>query len=239
MNVSEYKYYFYCEPIYNNHGKLKALEILTRFTDVHGNLLSYSVIEPQLESLDRWKIFIEQLKSILLWKEYILQNNFHVSLNIDNAIVEHLLDDHVTLQVLREASFVKLEVSEKFESYYSDYQMSALSYLSQYIELWLDDIGSGNINNYDLLEKKLFKVAKIDKYFFWKSIETNGLIDGIITILERCSDFVIIEGVEKKEQLLCLLKFNNCWFQGYIFDGGVLESLNIIPLQVDLFSYLK
>lgn len=239
MNASEYKYFFHCEPIYNNHGKLKAIEILTRFSDADGNLLSYSVIEPQLESLNRWKIFSEQLKNVLLWKEYILQNNLLISLNIDNAITEHLLNDHVTLQLLRKTPFIKLEVSEKFESSYSDYEISALSVLSEHIELWLDDIGSGSINNYNLLEEKFFKIAKIDKCFFWKSIRTNGLIDGIITILERCSDVVIIEGVEKKEQLLYLLKFNNCWFQGYIFDSRALEQLDVIPLQVELMGYLK
>lgn len=239
MKVFEYECIFLCEPIYNNCGRLKAIEILTRFSEPDGKLLSYSAVEVQLKSHDRWNIFCEQMREVMLWANYISKHNLLISLNIDGDVAEHLVNDHAILQVLRSAPYINLEVSENFERIDLSSNISTLFTIREYIDLWLDDIGSGSRDNFDLLSKRFFKVAKIDKYFFWKSIIKNGLIDRVIKKLEYCAEIVVVEGVEKNEQLLYLMKFNNCWFQGYIFEHKELDSLDMIPLQIDLTNYLK
>lgn len=230
---------FVCEPVYNFLGRLMAIEVLTKFISARGETLSYTHAQLFLTAEDKWENFQRQLRTVLLWKDYCLQHEIIVSLNVDEQIVERLMASFACLNILSKCPFINLEVSEHFPNYDKSDHESPLCRLLPFTQLWLDDVGSGCKNNFNFLTKGLFKAAKIDKAFFWKhqSDEQSDRLGKTIRDLSRYAGVVVIEGVETLEHLRMLAPFSHCWLQGFLFQSVNLEHFKTLPLYIDPLGY--
>ncbi|MBB1202668.1 EAL domain-containing protein [Enterobacteriaceae bacterium 89] len=228
---------FVCEPVYNMQGHLKAVEILTRFHDDYGEVKSFLEVHGLLSAEDKWLNFQLQLRSVQLFQDYIGQHQVLVSLNIDADIAVRLMASQSFLKILSEAPYIRLEVSEDFPQCRFCDTSSPLHHLRAYTHLWLDDVGSGSKNNFNCLTKGLFEAAKIDKTFFWKH-QHDGVefLGKIIRDLTRFAGSVIVEGIEKPEQVKLLASYSQCWLQGYLFESVDIEHFKKLPLYLEPFG---
>jgi len=228
---------YVCEPVYNMQGRLKAVEILTRFINTNGETVSFSDVQHLLCAEDKWLNFQQQLRIVQLFQDYISQHQVLVSLNIDAGIAEQLIENHEVLDVLAKAAYIHLEVSEDFPHCQSYYSGSLLHHLRAYAHLWLDDVGSGSKNNFNYLTQGIFRAAKIDKAFFWQhQHDDTDTLGKIIRDLTRYAGNVVVEGIEKKEQVMLLLPYSHCWLQGYLFQSVDIENFKQLPLHIDLLG---
>lgn len=81
----------------------------------------------------------------------------------------------------------------------------------------IDDFGQGNAN-FDWLHEPNFDVLKIDKEYIAKitrETDTSTLLDKVIELGQSCGLSVVIEGVETKQQLDYLSKFDDILIQGF------------------------
>ncbi|MGS4678234.1 EAL domain-containing protein [Enterobacter soli] len=234
-----YQTQFVCEPVYNLMGRLRAVEVLTKFINESGEILSYTSVQSGMTSDDKWNTFQRQMRCIVLWEEYFLQHQLLVSLNVDAEIVERLIENKACLTLLSAAPFLHLEVSEDFPHSSAGCARSPLHKLLPFTQLWLDDVGSGRQNNFNCLTKGIFKAAKIDKAFFWQHQGHEGIerLGKAIRDLSRYADVVIVEGIERLEHLRLLAPFSHCWLQGFLFKIVEIEHFKTIPLYIDPLGY--
>lgn len=229
--IKSYKQHYLCEPVYALNGHLKAVELLTAFTSPDGTRVSWSDVTEILTPEYKWLNFVRQLGCIRQHHAWLQRHGIAVSLNLDEETAHVLVRDEDVLTLLSGLPCVRLEINECFTS--SDREKQCLlGRLRHYVALWLDDVGSGSLNNFDLLVRGYFSGAKMDKSFFWHhhSSET-GLLEKVIRDLTRFAEHVVVEGIETPEHLLSLSRSPHCWLQGYLFDRSGIESLQHIPLM--------
>lgn len=230
---------FVCEPMYSLSGRMMALEVLTRFISECNKTLSYMDVQSLLTTEDKWSNFLRQIRSILLWKDYFLQHQLIVTVNVDSEIVERLLREPTYLKVLSISSFINFEVNEDFPHSSRCCENSLLCRLLPYTRLWLDDVGSGRKNNFNCLTKGVFRAAKIDKAYLWQhqNAEETDRLANTIRDLSRYADVVVVEGVENNEHVRRLAPFSHCWLQGYLFKSCDIENFKTLPLYIDPLGY--
>jgi len=218
-----------CEPIYTQEGCLVAVEVLTSFTTPDGIIVSWSDVTDILTPEYKWLNFVRQLHGLLDWQDWLAQHQICASLNLDGDTAIWLLRDRNIQALVSRMPFIRFEVHEHFPSE-GKVQLSLLKLLHASFVLWLDDVGSGSGNNFDLLVHGYFGAAKLDKAFFWLHHVTNrAQLGKTIRDLGRYAGNVIVEGVESKMHLQSLAGFPDCWLQGHLFSRARLGSLSQIP----------
>lgn len=230
--IKSYKQHYICEPVYTLSGHLKAVELLTAFTTPDGTQASWNDVTDILTPEYKWLNFVRQLGCIRQYHPWLLRHGIAVSLNLDEETAHGLVRDEDVLTLLSSMPSVRLEIHECFTT--SDREKKGLlGRLRRYVALWLDDVGSGNLNNFDLLVKGYFSGAKVDKSFFWQHHNTGtGQLEKVIHDLTRFAGHVVVEGVETPEHLHSLSRSPHCWLQGYLFARSGIESLRHIPLMI-------
>lgn len=231
--ITSYKQHYLCEPVYTLTGRLKAVELLTVFTTTEGTRISWNEVTDILTPEYKWLNFVRQLCCVRQYRDWFLRHDIAASLNLDEETALSLVRDEDVLNLLSQLSCVRLEINECFSS--SDKEKHRLlGRLRQHAALWLDDVGSGHLNNFDLLVRGFFSGAKMDKSFFWQSHDTDTALFGkVIRDLMRFAGQVVVEGIEKPEHLLTLAGTPHCWMQGYLFRGAEIAFLQDIPLMVN------
>ncbi|POT58557.1 hypothetical protein C3432_11790 [Citrobacter amalonaticus] len=229
--INRYKQHYLCEPVYDMTGSLKAVELLTGFTGPDGRMVSWGEVTDILTPEYKWLNFVRQLGCIRQYQEWFIRHGVAVSLNLDEETAHWLVRDDDILALLSTIACIRLEINEFFTS--SDREKQGmLGRLRQHAALWLDDVGSGSHNNFDLLVRGYFSGAKIDKFFFWQHHVTNtAQLEKVIRDLTRFAGHVVVEGIENSQHLLALTRTPNCWLQGYIFQRTAMEFLQYIPLM--------
>ena len=240
MHVDDAKCNFVCEPIYDLTGNLKAVEMLTRFTTMKGDPKSYAEMQLKMLKNDEWEIFKLQLEECFFWEDYLTKNNILISININTYIAEKLLACPLYHGILN-SNIIKLEISESFRHSQLNDETSILLILSKLCGLWLDDVGSGNFNNFNHLISGRFQAAKVDKNYFWRMYNCDRKnFDKAIRDLWRYSGRVVIEGVETSEHLTAIMPYTSCWVQGFLFPSVQVEHLKTIPLRIETINnYLE
>jgi EAL domain-containing protein (putative c-di-GMP-specific phosphodiesterase class I) len=229
--MNRYQQHYLCEPVYDMTGRLKAVELLTGFTGPDGRVVSWTDASDILTPEYKWLNFVRQLGCIRRYQAWFTRHGVAVSLNLDEETARWLVRDDDVLALLSTVACLRLEINELFTA--SDREKQGmLRRLRQHAALWLDDVGSGSHNNFDLLVRGYFSGAKIDKSFFWQHHLTNTVrLEKVIRDLTRFAGHVVVEGVEHSQHLLSLAGAPHCWLQGYLFPRTGLESLSSVPLM--------
>ncbi|EDQ9689877.1 hypothetical protein C3433_27075 [Citrobacter freundii] len=228
--INRYKQHYLCEPVYSVAGQLKAVEVLTGFTTAGGNDVSWNELTDILTPEYKWLNFVRQLHVIRQVQDWLIPHRIMVSVNLDEETAHCLVADENVLALLSAMPFIRLEVNECFTSSYKE-KHGLLTVLRRHADLWLDDVGSGSHNNFELLVRGYFSGAKIDKSFFWQHHATHTeRLDKVIRDLTRYAAHVIVEGIETREHLKFLVSTPQCWMQGYYFPRVRAEHIRMLPL---------
>lgn len=225
-----HKQHYLCEPIYDMTGRLRAVELLTGFTEPDGQIVSWTMVTDILTPEYKWLNFVRQLGCIRHYQDWFARHGIAVSLNLDEETAYWLVSDNYVLTLLSTITCIRLEINEFFTDSEKGKQ-GVLWRISQHAALWLDDVGSGNRNNFDLLIKGYFSGAKVDKSFFWQHHATNtALLEKVIRDLTRFANHVVVEGIESPQHINALAGTPTCWLQGYLFQRTRMAFLPCIPL---------
>ncbi|HCR3450468.1 TPA: hypothetical protein ON570_004115 [Citrobacter werkmanii] len=212
-------------------GRLVAMEVLTAFTTPEGKAVSWAGVTDILTPEYKWLNFVRQLLCVRQWQDWFDRHQLCVSLNLDGDTAIWLLRDRHVQTLLTTMPFIRLEVNEMFPCAIKD---GLLGHLLPHADLWLDDVGSGNRNNFGLLVRGYFGAAKIDKVFFWQHHDTTDMagLGKVIRDLTRYAGHVIVEGIEHPGHLSPLTGYPDCWLQGYLFPRADIEHITDIPLDI-------
>lgn len=227
--MNRYQQHYLCEPVYDMTGRLKAVELLTGFTGSDGQMVSWTDVTDILTPEYKWLNFVRQLRCIRQHQNWFIRHGIAVSLNLDEETAHWLVRDDSVLAALSKMPYIRVEINEDFTSSVREKQ-GLLGRLRQFAALWLDDVGSGSHNNFDLLVRGYFSGAKIDKSFFWQNHLSNiTLLEEVVRDLTRFAGHVVVEGIEHSQHLLSLARAPHCWLQGYLFPRTGLELLPSVP----------
>nr|WP_297348082.1 EAL domain-containing protein [uncultured Glaciecola sp.] len=85
------------------------------------------------------------------------------------------------------------------------------------VRIWLDDFGTER-SNFDVMNVINFDGVKMSKELFWDLYKSDqSLLKGMIRMMKRKSDIVVIEGVDSFEKYI-FCKEQKCLMQGYFFN---------------------
>lgn len=85
------------------------------------------------------------------------------------------------------------------------------------VRIWLDDFGTSRAN-FDVMNVIKLDGVKISKELFWDLYESDqNLLKGIIKMMKRKTNVVVIEGIDSFEKYI-FCKEQQCLMQGYFFN---------------------
>ena len=168
------------------------------------------------------KVLKEQLSLIDLKTAYFQNNNILCSINIDFDMAAILIQEEEFAELAKSKPFLRLEISEGFPNLSDGRSNRVLQALAEEYRLWLGDLGSGE-SSLRALQENLYDAVKIDNDFF-KIYSKSGIWPVIIKNIMRYCKFIIIEGVDSKEQYHAIEKDIRA-VQGGCFKSVRLENI--------------
>ncbi|MGG7141923.1 EAL domain-containing protein [Clostridium nigeriense] len=237
------RYILYYQPIYDPIKEVVVgFESLLRLKDKNNNLISPERFIPEIDKNNMmadvtiWimKRVITDYKEI---KNYnCIDNNFYISLNlsIDEILNNKFVDE--AIEILKEANLenksICLEIVEKVGIKNLHKIMENLSKLKNAgFKIAIDDFGT-EYSNLDVLEKLDADIIKVDKNFvdgLGKHLIKDEIILFILRIAEKAKKYVVLEGVENKDQDNIIKSFNSkyVFVQGFFYSKPMpIEDIN-------------
>ena len=108
----------------------------------------------------------------------------------------------------------------------------------------IDDFGAGH-SNFDRIWTLKPDIVKLDRSFILRASREKpieNMLPGIVSLLHQSGAFVLIEGVETKDQAIMAIESNADFVQGYYFGrpSTDLDPENLPDFEFDgLFEYYK
>jgi len=226
------------QPQFNADEKMVGCEALVRWFDDELGTLAPDEFIPIAENtgliLELGSYVLhETFKNLHAWNEagkFI--EFFSINISIRQLIDETFMEE---VEVLYAYYFGKLEenqtiVFEITEHVFSENMVLAVKNMKRLKNLGvifsIDDFGTGySALNY--LQELPINEVKIDKSFIaemGKSKNSENMIATIISIAKNFSLNIVAEGVESKEQLDILKKYECDSFQGFYFDQALCKD---------------
>lgn len=229
------EYLLYYQPIYNPiKEKIVGFEGLLRLNDKNNNFISPAKFIPEIEKND-------MLFDVTLWiiskvivdykdiKNYncINNNDFYISINLSVDEIQNDKFVDKAIELLKKSNLkdksICLEIIERVgikDLYKIMNNIDKLRCAG--FKIAIDDFGA-EYSNLDVLEKLDTDIIKIDKEFvdgLGKHLVKNETILFIIRVAEKENKYVVLEGVEDKEQDNIIKSFNskNIFVQGYFYN---------------------
>lgn len=213
-------------------GEMMGAEALVRWAHPKKGILSPGYFVPILEQagliyrLDMhvWRLAAQQLA---IWKK-IGREDLHISVNISAQDQYHIDIYKVFTDLVEEYEIqpknLKLEITESIFITEIERHLKLVKDLQEYgFEIEIDDFGSG-YSSLNILKDISANVLKIDMGFLQKTENkerSREIVASIVELAKRLEMFVIVEGVETKEQLEILKPMNCDAYQGYYFTKPI------------------
>ena len=229
------RYLLHYQPIYNPiEEKIVGFEGLLRLSDKNNKLISPAKFIPEIEKngmlFDVTLWIIE--KVIADYKEIenyncVKNNDFYISLNLSVDEIQNNEFVDKAIELLKESKLkdrsICLEIIERVgikDLYKITKNITRLKNAG--FKIAIDDFGS-EYSNLDVLEKLDADIIKVDKDFIdglGKHLVKNETILFIIRVAKKENKYVVLEGVEEKEQDNIIKNFNskNIFVQGYFYN---------------------
>ena len=240
------RYLLHYQPIYDPINEvIVGFEALLRFKDKNNNLIPPIKFIPEIENNNMlFDVTIWILSKVILDYKSIKnykctnKNKFYISINlsIDEIRNNEFVDK--AIRILNESKLenesICLEIVERVAMKDLDKIVNNIARLKNAgFKIAIDDFGS-EYSNLDVLEKLDADIIKVDKKFvdgLGKHLIKYETVLFILRVAKKDRKFVVLEGVEEKEQdnIIKSFNMNNVFVQGYFYNKP-MEIKNIKAL---------
>jgi diguanylate cyclase (GGDEF)-like protein/PAS domain S-box-containing protein len=246
------------QPIFGEHGELRALEALVRLQHPKFGLIAPEKFIPLAEEvgliipIGNW-VLNEVCRQSTVWRENSLPpvmmalnvsplqlNRFDFASHVVEVLAHYKMSPHL-LGIEVTESTVMRNISD------ASRQIEILARSG--IEFSVDDFGTG-YSSLGQLHRLPVQTLKIDRSFIERITEENGtyaIVQAIIFLAHSLNLKVVAEGVEREDQLASLQELDCDMYQGYLFSPPVpaaaaatlLRDGRRTPLSINLLRPRK
>ena len=220
------------QPIYRTTGKLLGIELLT---GIFHPASPHKFISPEdyfvaIAVGKRLQIVQEQLDLLQRWQHLFIENELLASINVDGQVLEMLQSDSALRAQISAMPYVRFDLVESAENALS----IPLSQIEQSDRLWLDDFGQGiaNFSSFTTWHYEYIKIARDLFILLGQSEEGSRLFYTLVTLMNRYSKGVIIEGVETASEWAMVCNSDALAAQGYyLARPTIFDNLDNLPIH--------
>jgi len=226
------------EPVWDNLGRLAALEILSKpkFTGSDITISAETVFqylsEPEQTEIFEWQLSV--VKQLTPWCD---ANGLLLTLNLTKQQATGIMKlPHLQHMIAELHPVLRLEISEHFiEDYSHPANDPLLIKMRSLSRLWLDDFGRGSLGVLAVMSG-IFEYVKIDKDLLWKleQSETSGknFLKALSLLLSSSKVKVLAEGVSNSKTMKFALSSGVNFCQGFRWQGTGAEGLRYFPMKL-------
>lgn len=207
---------FIAEPIMTTSGQLVGCELLTRFhcEDLPVLNSKYFIMAMAVEG--KKELLKQQLETVDFHASWFREHRLFCTVNVDTVQARLCVFDREIIQLLDKLEFVRLEISENFEGLELGINHPVLkTLLNVGYRLFLDDLGSGRANA-AALSSGCYEAVKLDRAFYRQEVQKPTFNVLMKNIMKYCP-YVIVEGVEQRQELPVLRDAGVTAVQGYLY----------------------
>jgi len=225
------------QPKFDINGKIKSAESLVRMRDENGNIISPAEFIPIVEEtgliIEIGDEIIKQVYNFINKNQQIIKNSNIKSIAINISPTQYNSPSFVskilsfTKQYNIDPKLIIFEITEEVVANNIENVIEVMQSLTKFgFSFSIDDFGTG-YSSMKYLKNLPLKELKIDKSFI-DEITTDekarAIVKTIIDMAHNLTLHVVAEGVETKEQLEILKKYNCDLYQGYLFSKPLLQE---------------
>ncbi|HCI6795738.1 TPA: EAL domain-containing protein [Klebsiella quasipneumoniae subsp. quasipneumoniae] len=211
----------------STEGKLLGCELLTRFHSEDLPVLNTKYYIMAMDAEGKRELLIRQLQAIEVHASWFRDNRLYCTVNIDTMQARLCVFDREVIQLLDKLDYVRLEISENFVGLEQGINHPILkTLLNVGYRLFLDDLGSGRAN-VAALTTGCYEAVKIDRAFYRQEVQKPTFTLLIKNIMQYCP-YVIVEGVEQRQELPILREAGITAIQGYLYRSVPFDKVNTL-----------
>ncbi|WP_343498010.1 EAL domain-containing protein [Klebsiella pneumoniae] len=218
---------FIAEPIMTTSGQLVGCELLTRFhcEDLPVLNSKYFIMAMTVEG--KKELLKQQLETVDFHASWFREHRLFCTVNVDTIQARLCVFDREIIQLLDKMDFIRLEISENFEGLELGINHPVLkTLLNVGYRLFLDDLGSGNAN-VAALATGCYEAVKLDRAFYRQEVQKPTFTVLMKNIMKYCP-YVIVEGVEQRQELPVLRDAGVSAVQGYLYRSVPFNNIKTL-----------
>lgn len=216
---------FIAEPIMTTSGKLVGCELLTRFHREDLPVLNSKYFIMAMTVAGKKELLKQQLETIEVHASWFREHRLFCTVNVDTVQARLCVFDRDIIQLLDKLDFMRLEISENFEGLELGINHPVLkTLLNVGYRLFLDDLGSGRAN-VAALTTGCYEAVKIDRAFYREEVQKPTFNVLMKNIMNYCP-YVIVEGVEQRQELPVLRNAGVTAVQGYLYRSVPFDKIH-------------
>ena len=169
----------------------------------------------------------KQLETVEVHASWFREHRLFCSVNVDTIQARLCVFDREIIQLLDKMDFIRLEISENFEGLELGINHPVLKTLINVgYRLFLDDLGSGNANA-AALATGCYEAVKLDRAFYRQEVQKPTFNVLMKNIIKYCP-YVIVEGVEQRQELPVLRDAGVSAVQGYLYRSVPFNNIKTL-----------
>ncbi|ATR53963.1 EAL domain-containing protein [Klebsiella pneumoniae] len=216
---------FIAEPIMTTSGQLVGCELLTRFHREDLPVLNSKYFIMAMTVAGKKELLKQQLETIEVHASWFREHRLFCTVNVDTVQARLCVFDRDIIQLLDKLEFMRLEISENFEGLELGINHPVLkTLLNVGYRLFLDDLGSGRAN-VAALTTGCYEAVKIDRAFYREEVQKPTFNVLMKNIMKYCP-YVIVEGVEQRQELPVLRDAGVTAVQGYLYRSVPFDKIH-------------
>ncbi|EMO9575609.1 TPA: EAL domain-containing protein [Klebsiella quasipneumoniae subsp. quasipneumoniae] len=216
---------FIAEPIMTTSGQLVGCELLTRFHREDLPVLNSKYFIMAMTVAGKKELLKQQLETIEVHASWFREHRLFCTVNVDTVQARLCVFDRDIIQLLDKLDFMRLEISENFEGLELGINHPVLkTLLNVGYRLFLDDLGSGRAN-VAALTTGCYEAVKIDRAFYREEVQKPTFNVLMKNIMNYCP-YVIVEGVEQRQELPVLRNAGVTAVQGYLYRSVPFDKIH-------------
>ncbi|HEI9733568.1 TPA: EAL domain-containing protein [Enterobacter cloacae] len=218
---------FIAEPIMTTSGQLIGCELLTRFHREDLPVLNSKYFIMAMTVEGKKELLKQQLEAVEVYAAWFRDNRLFCTVNVDTVQARLCVFDRDIIQLLDKLEFVRLEISEDFEGLEKGIEHPILrTLLNVGYRLFLDDLGSGQAN-VAALTTGCYEAVKLDRAFYRQEVQKPTFNVLMKNIMKYCP-YVIVEGVEQRQELPILRDAGVTAVQGYLYRSVPFNKVHTL-----------
>lgn len=218
---------FTAEPIITTSGQLVGCELLSRFHREDLPVLNSKYFIMAMTVEGKKELLKQQLETVEVHASWFREHGLFCTVNVDTVQARLCVFDRDIIQLLDKLEFVRLEISEDFEGLEMGIEHPILrTLLNVGYRLFLDDLGSG-VANTAALSTGCYEAVKLDRAFYRQEVQKPTFNVLIKNIMKYCP-YVIVEGVEQRQELPVLRDAGVSAVQGYLYRSVPFNNIETL-----------